>query len=240
MRRLLSPGDPSPAVTLWMLMILTFVTGVVDAVGFLALDRVFVGNMTGNIVILGMALAGADDLPIVGPAIALGAFVVGAFAGGIFLRRRRKVWSTAVSALLGAGAVVLALNAVAFLIPAWSATAALELVASTSTAAVMGVQAAVARSLAVADVTTVVVTSTLTSFASESLVDKGFKGIWNRRLAAIVIILLGAFAGALLLRLDTAVPLFFAAGLTLAVVAIGHPLLHVPAPAAVTPTEEHA
>jgi len=47
-------------------IILTFVTGIVDAVGFLALDRVFTGNMTGNIVILGMGVAGADDLPVLG------------------------------------------------------------------------------------------------------------------------------------------------------------------------------
>ena len=81
------------------MMVLTFVTGVVDAVGFLALDRVFVGNMIGNIVILGMAVAGADDLPVLGPAIALLTFTIGALAAGVFLRRRRKEWSTA--ALLG-------------------------------------------------------------------------------------------------------------------------------------------
>jgi hypothetical protein len=45
---------------------LTVVTGVVDAVGFRGLDRVFTGNMTGNIVILGMGVAGADELPVLG------------------------------------------------------------------------------------------------------------------------------------------------------------------------------
>lgn len=53
---------------------LTFVTGIVDAVGYLGLDRVFTGNMTGNIVILGMGVAGADELPVLGPAIALPGF----------------------------------------------------------------------------------------------------------------------------------------------------------------------
>ena len=43
---------------LWLMMALTFVTGVVDAVGYLGLDKVFTGNMTGNIVILAMGLAG--------------------------------------------------------------------------------------------------------------------------------------------------------------------------------------
>lgn len=214
----------------WVLMLLTFVTGVVDAVGYLALDRVFVGNMTGNIVILGMALAGADGLPVLGPAVALGAFALAAFAAGMFLRRRRKVWSTAVTWLLVAGAVLLAAIGVALLAPGAVGSPTLLLAASTATAAVMGVQAAVARSLAVTDMTTVVVTSTLTSLASESLVDGGIAGLWNRRLAAIAAILIGAFSGALLLQLGPAVPLLVAAGLTGLAVAAGHPLLHIPAP----------
>ncbi|MFK3834923.1 YoaK family protein [Microbacterium sp. NPDC087868] len=221
-------GERAPSVTLWMMMVLTFVTGVVDAVGFLGLDRVFVGNMTGNIVILGMAVAGADDLPVIGPAIALGTFTAGAFIGGMVLRRRRKIWSGGVSVLLGSGAAVLGLLGLAYVVPGWSESSALELAASSATAAAMGVQAAVARSLAVADVTTVVVTSTLTSLASESLVSGGVKGLWNRRFAAIAIIFAGALVGALLLRFGVAVPLLVAALLTLVVVAWGHRSLHVP------------
>lgn len=221
-------GERAPTITLWMMMVLTFVTGVVDAVGFLGLDRVFVGNMTGNIVILGMAVAGADDLPVVGPAIALGTFTAGAFIGGMVLRRRRKIWSGGVSVLLGSGAAVLGLLGLAYIVPGWSESSALELVASSATAAAMGVQAAVARSLAVADVTTVVVTSTLTSLASESLVSGGVRGLWNRRFAAIAIIFAGALVGALLLRFGVAVPLLVAALLTLVVVAWGHRSLHVP------------
>ncbi|PVE98658.1 DUF1275 domain-containing protein [Microbacterium sp. TPD7012] len=209
-----------------MMMVLTFVTGLVDAVGFLGLDRVFVGNMTGNIVILGMAVAGADDLPVLGPAIALGTFTVGAYIGGMVLRRRRREWSGGVSLLLLTGAFVLALLGVAYLIPDWAASDVLELIASSTTAAAMGMQAAVARSLAVADVTTVVVTSTLTSLASESLVDGGVKGVWNRRFAAIAIIFVGALVGALLLRFGVAVPLLLAGALTVAVVAFGHRSLH--------------
>ncbi|WP_350350762.1 YoaK family protein [Microbacterium sp. A8/3-1] len=219
-------GERAPTVTLWMMMVLTFVTGLVDAVGFLGLDRVFVGNMTGNIVILGMAVAGADDLPVLGPAIALATFTIGAYIGGMVLRRRRKEWSGGVSLLLLTGALVLALLGVAYLLPDWAESDVLELIASSTTAAAMGMQAAVARSLAVADVTTVVVTSTLTSLASESLVAGGVKGVWNRRFAAIAIIFGGALVGALLLRLGVAVPLMLAAVLTVAVVVFGHRSLY--------------
>ncbi|MEE6165227.1 MULTISPECIES: YoaK family protein [unclassified Mycolicibacterium] len=58
-------------VELGTTLALTFVTGIVDAVGYLGLDRVFTGNMTGNIVILGMGVAGADELPVLGPAPSL-------------------------------------------------------------------------------------------------------------------------------------------------------------------------
>lgn len=216
------------ADALYLLVVLTFVTGLVDAVGFLALDRVFVGNMTGNIVILGMAVAGADDLPVLGPAIALGTFTLGAFVAGFLLRSRRKEWGGAVTSLLGVGAAILVGLGGAFLVPAWAGTAALELVASSLTAAVMGGQAAVARSLAVADMTTVVVTSTLTSLASESFVDHGVRGVWNRRFVAIAVIFLGALIGALLLAFGTAVPLLLAAVLTGAVALAGHTRLFTP------------
>lgn len=221
-------GAHAPTTALWLLMVLTFVTGVVDAVGFLALDRVFVGNMTGNIVILGMAVAGADDLPIVGPAIALVTFTLGAVLAGLFLRRRRKEWGGAVTGLLVAGAVVLAGLSAAFAVPAWTDSPSLELIASSLTAAVMGVQAAVARSLAVVDMTTVVVTSTLTSWASESLVEHGVKGMWNRRFAAIAVIFAGALVGALLLAFGPTAPLLLAALLTAAVVTVGHRVLFFP------------
>lgn len=233
-------GARAPQVVLWMMMLLTFVTGIVDAVGFLGLDRVFVGNMTGNIVILGMGVAGAEDLPVLGPAIALGTFTAGALAAGVILRRRRKAWTGAVSTLLMAGAITLSALGAAFLVPAWRDTAVLVLVASSVTAWVMGVQAAVARSLAVVDVTTVVVTSTLTSLASESLVEGGVKGMWNRRFAAIAIIFAGALTGALLLVLGPAVPLLLSAALTAVVAGVGHRFLHVPVePRAAGPALQH-
>ncbi len=79
---------PSPLTV--ALILLTAVTGVVEAVSFLGLGLVFTAIMTGNTLFLGFALADAAlpvaappiaALPIVGPAVALVAFAVGAFAG---------------------------------------------------------------------------------------------------------------------------------------------------------------
>ena len=100
---------------LGLMLALTFSTGVADAVGYLGLDKVFTGNMTGNVVILGMAIAGADDLPVVGPLIALFTFMVGAAIGGRVLRRVKSGWTTESTVLFGAvGAVMAALAIVLF------------------------------------------------------------------------------------------------------------------------------
>jgi uncharacterized membrane protein YoaK (UPF0700 family) len=60
-----------------LLVVMTVVTGVVDAVSDLALGHVFVANMTGNVVFLGFALAGADGLSVPASLVALaGALLV--------------------------------------------------------------------------------------------------------------------------------------------------------------------
>src|SRR4051812_24202572 len=60
-----------------LLVGLTVVTGLVDAVSYVALGHVFVANMTGNVVFLGFALAGAPGLSAPASLAALGAFLIG-------------------------------------------------------------------------------------------------------------------------------------------------------------------
>src|ERR1700712_176969 len=69
------------------LLVLTFTTGLVDAVSYLALGHVFTANMTGNIVLLGFGIAGSGGLPIVAPLLSLGAFLVGSAVGGALAGR---------------------------------------------------------------------------------------------------------------------------------------------------------
>lgn len=207
---------------------LTFVTGVVDAVGYLGLDRVFTGNMTGNIVILGMGVAGADDLPVLGPAIALACFTIAAWSAGLALRGRAGAgWNLRITALLTVGGLVLAGLAVSAALDPNPGTTG-QIVMAMLTAAVMGQQAMVARTLAVPDMTTVVVTSTLASLAGETWT-RGWPGaLVNRRVAAIVTIFLGAVVGAALLAVHLAVPLALSAVTTIAVVVVGHRRLYTP------------
>jgi uncharacterized membrane protein YoaK (UPF0700 family) len=206
---------PHPTAHLWAMLALTFSTGIVDAIGYLGLDRVFTGNMTGNVVILGMALVGADDLPVLGPLLALVGFMAGAALGGRVLRDAPVGWSRRTTWLFAAvGVVVLAL-AVLLLATGEHPSHGVQVVLTTVLGAAMGVQAATARFLAVKDVTTVVVTSTITGLAADSVFGSGKGGGTGRRIAAVASILLGALVGAALLRVGLGVALVVAGAVIL-------------------------
>lgn len=205
---------------LGLMLALTFSTGIVDAVGYLGLDRVFTGNMTGNVVILGMALVGGDGLPIVGPVIALATFMLGAATAGRVLRPVKSGWplrSTVVLAIVGLLLATIATAAWAFA----DMGEPLRLSITGALGAAMGMQAATARQIAVADVTTVVVTSTITGLAADSWFGRRVSHPWPRRVAAVALILAGAAAGALALKIHIALGISISALITLIVAVWG-------------------
>ncbi|MET7998949.1 YoaK family protein [Amycolatopsis sp. NPDC005232] len=196
------------------MLALTFSTGIVDAVGYLGLDKVFTGNMTGNVVVLGMALVGSDDLPITGPALALVGFMAGAAAAGRSLRGTRAGWNPRVSGLLAVVTLAVLIAAVVLLaeeVP----TPGVRIAVTTALGAAMGAQAATARFIAVKDVTTVVITSTITGMAADLGLTSGwgtaFRGLASRRAAAVVLMIVGALIGAALVHWHRAAGLFLAA-----------------------------
>ncbi|TCP50766.1 uncharacterized membrane protein YoaK (UPF0700 family) [Tamaricihabitans halophyticus] len=208
-------------IQLVLLLILTFTTGIIDAAGYLGLDKVFAGNMTGNVVILGMAAVGADELPVAGPAVALVGFLVGAALAGRAVRGQPTGWSPRCSWLLiGAG---LLMSSVAAMLLAFGDDLARPwaLTVTAGMAAAMGVQAAAARHVAIKDLTTVVVTSTITGLAADSRVGAGNEQPWLRRAGAISLIALGALAGATLLMVHIGLAVATAAALMLGVAIVG-------------------
>src|SRR5947199_8135144 len=80
-------ADPAHGPLPALMLVLTVLTGVVDAVSILALGRVFVANMTGNVVFVGFALAGAAGFSLSASLAALAGFVLGARAGGRLIGR---------------------------------------------------------------------------------------------------------------------------------------------------------
>lgn len=207
---------------LTLMLVLTFSTGVVDAIGYLGLDKVFTANMTGNVVILAMGLTGQDGLPIVGPIVALGGFVVGATVAGRFLRgvpkgwHRRDTWVLSTAAAL----LLIALVPTAF-VTSTPADPAVGLPVTALLAIAMGMQAGAARHIAVTDVTTVVITSTLAGLAFDSRFGRSTGQTWFRRLAAVVLLALGALSGAALLLVAFWLGLALAAALLVAVAVLG-------------------
>jgi uncharacterized membrane protein YoaK (UPF0700 family) len=75
--------DAPPSILLGV----TAVTEMVDAVSLLALGHVFTANITGNVVFLGFAIGGAEGLSVSGSLMALTCFAVGALLGG-WMRRK--------------------------------------------------------------------------------------------------------------------------------------------------------
>jgi uncharacterized membrane protein YoaK (UPF0700 family) len=71
----------------YALLGMTGVTGLVDAVSFLSLRRVFTANMTGNVVILAFATARVPGLSIAYSLTALLSFLVGTIFGGRIMAR---------------------------------------------------------------------------------------------------------------------------------------------------------
>ncbi len=206
---------------LGLMLALTFSTGVIDAVGYLGLDRVFTGNMTGNVVILAMALTGADGLPIVGPLLALAAFMVGAAISGRTLRKRPAGWSERNTILFGVvGVILLGAALTALLVP--HRTESLNFIVTGALGLAMGIQAGAARHIGVADVTTVVVTSTIVGLAFDSVFGGGGNKNWARRTLAIVLIGLGAASGALLLHVHIGLGMLLAAVITIVAATLGH------------------
>ena len=198
------------------LLALTFTTGLVDAVSYLALGRVFTANMTGNIVLLGFGIAGSGGLPVVAPLVSLAAFLVGAGAGGVLVTAMASRHPVLVARAL---AIEVSLLAVATIVAAATTVEpghAPAYVLIVLMASAMGVRNAVVRRIGVPDLTTTVLTMTLTGLAAESRPAGGSGKGSVRRIAAVLAMLTGALIGALLLKANVWLPLALAALLALA------------------------
>jgi uncharacterized membrane protein YoaK (UPF0700 family) len=204
------------------LMVLTFSTGLIDAVSFISLGRVFTANMTGNIVLLGFAVGGATGLSAARSAASLLAFMAGALIGGI-INVRHSDWTQnrflkraiMIEALLLLMATSLAASAWAKTEVSPSLTYGLIVLLALA----MGGRNAVVRKLAVPDMTTTVLTLTVTGIASDSSLAGGANLRWRTRVTAVITMFAGAAAGAMFLRYGVFVPLGASSLLLFAVLA---------------------
>jgi uncharacterized membrane protein YoaK (UPF0700 family) len=179
-----------------LLLLLTLGTGLVDATSILGLGRVFVANMTGNVVFIGFALAGAPGFSAWGSLVALAGFLVGAAAGGILITRGHAGRGALLRNAMMIQCVLFAVALAVSLLSGGAQQIAAQLLVLAAAALALGVQNAVVRNLAVPDMTTTVLTMTLTGIGSD--LRKGDAATALRRSIAVLAMLVGAFVGALL------------------------------------------
>lgn len=151
-----------------MLTSLSLAAGCVDAVGYLGLVQVFVANMTGNTVLLGLAIGQADGRDVLQAGTALTGFVLGVAAGAAIVERgpERAAWTPAVTAALGLEFAMLAAFAAGWLLHGADPSGVAVYPSIVLSAAAMGVQSAAVRRLQVAGVSTTYITGTLTSLTA--------------------------------------------------------------------------
>lgn len=181
-----------------LLIALTVVSGLVDAFSYLTLGHVFVANMTGNVVFVAFGIAGAPGFSTAASVVALVAFAVGGVAGGRIAHR----WSANRGWLLaGAVTVESAFMVIAFVVAEaagqpYSAGVRYPLIALLGIG--MGAQNAAARAVAVPDLTTTVLTMTITGMSADSRTAGGTDARLGRRALSMLSLFAGALVGAVI------------------------------------------
>lgn len=214
------PGSVNTEKTVpFALLAMTVVTGLVDATSFLGLGRVFTANMTGNVVLLGFAVARVPGLSIERSMTALVAFSIGAILGGRIMSKAKT--DSQIRFAAAALGVEVAFLLIAALCGIGYRSDLVELRFQTfaliaATALAMGTRNAVVRKLAIPDLTTTVLTLTVTGLAADSSFAGGDNPRLWRRLASVVAMFVGAATGAVMIRYSVSATMAVAAAISAA------------------------
>src|SRR5258705_2481007 len=205
-----------------LLHVATAITGLIDAISYLVLGHLFTANMTGNVVFLAFSVAGAPGLSITRSLTALVAFLAGALIGGGVATRLSGVltpsWITTALSLESALLLLATLAAINFRGSLGSSFQLYSIIVLTACA--MGIRNATVRKMAIPDLTTTVLTLTITGLAADSRFAGGASPRWRRRLLAVLVMFAGAASGTLLLKRSLVLPLAIATLLSICCVAI--------------------
>src|SRR5262247_200341 len=161
-----------------MLLLLSLAAASLDAISYLGLGRVFTAMMTGNTVLLGLALAQGEVLAALRSILALIGFAIGVFVGAIIVERESEPaeWPAAVTTALAFETMVLIIVAASIALFGNTHQRIVYLLIILSAFA-MGVQSAAVRRLGVPGIATTYITGTLTSLMIDLLG-------WRRSIAA--------------------------------------------------------
>ena len=215
-----------------LLVALTVVTGLVDSFSYLVLGHVFVANMTGNVVFFAFALAGVGGFSAPASIAAIGCFAAGALVTGRLGRSLAGRRELLLGVTAGIEAVIVAETVTMAALTARPIPTGLRYALIVSLSLAMGAQNATARKLAVPDLTTTVLTLTITGIAADSPLAGATGAHAARRLISVAAMFVGALAGALLvLRVHIVYPLVIALIILVAVAVFATVRARQPSPA---------
>ncbi|MGO8767430.1 MAG: YoaK family protein [Mycobacterium sp.] len=203
--------------TVAALLLLTFATGIADAISILVLGHVFVANMTGNVIFLGFWLAPRTSIDLTAVVVALPTFVCTTIVSGRVLRQfgdRTRAWITTVLATEIVLLLSLSVLAGAGLLRYHDNT---KLIMIALLAVTFGLQHSSARQFGIQELSTTVLTSTIVSLGLDSRLAGGTGDRGKLRFGVVVTLCAGALCGATMSRYVVA-PVF---AVTAAVVAAG-------------------
>jgi uncharacterized membrane protein YoaK (UPF0700 family) len=181
-----------------LLVALTVVTGLVDAFSYLALGHVFVANQTGNVVFFAFALAGVGGFSATASVAAIGCFALGALALGRLGRSLAGRRELLLGVTTGIQAVIVAETVTMTALSSSPMPAGLRYALIASLSITMGAQNATARKLAVPDLTTTVLTLTITGLAADGPLAGATGAHAARRAISVAAMFTGALVGAVL------------------------------------------
>ncbi|OBI45980.1 hypothetical protein A5707_22715 [Mycobacterium kyorinense] len=206
----------SNRLTVAALLLLTFATGLVDAISVLILGHVFVANMTGNVIFLGFWFVPGAGIDLTAAVVAFAGFLAGTVLGGRLIRllgHQTRRWLTVALGLEVTILVVLSILAGTGVLD-YRANTKLILIAGL--AMTFGVQNATARQFGIQELTTTVLTSTVVGLGVDSRLAGGSGEREKLRYSVIAAMCGGAILGATMSRVTVA-PVI---GLAAAVVAV--------------------
>lgn len=207
--------------TVAALLLLTFATGLVDAVSVLVLGRVFVANMTGNAIFLGFLFVPGTGFDLTAAILAVAGFLTGAVIGGrlyrIYARRDVRRWITIA---LGLDALLLTVMAVLAGVGVVHYENNSKLYFIAGLAVAFGVQNSTARQFGIPELYTTVLTSTIVGIGVDSRLAGGAGEHEKLRWTVVFVMLAGAVIGATLTHLFVAPIVALAGGVVLVSLAL--------------------
>lgn len=205
----------SERLTVAALLLLTFATGLVDAISVLILGHVFVANMTGNVIFLGFWFVPHSDVDLTAALVAFVSFMVGAAMGGRLARRLDhdvRLWLTAAMSFEVVALLVLSLLAGTGILQYHDSG---RLILISGLAVVFGGQSMAARRFGIQELSTTVLTATIVGIGADSRLAGGTGEREKLRYAVVFTMLSGAALGATLSRFVVA-PVIALAALSVA------------------------